>query len=223
MSSEGWLRTDEHYDVLSSTDILAFVAPTLAKNQFRWKWAILAAQNAVQGALVCAIQDSSKTNILSKRSAREALSWLGAPTNEWPEPHLADFKSLLTKFQDRYPNSIDDERVSSLEKLHNIFRNRFAHFVPRGWSIEIDMLPPLIIAAVDFVEIAMRQDQVTIQRRKSNTLARRRAWTGCGAVGKITCPTHTAETFCSKVATQATIRSRSWRRWDQPTKMSLID
>ncbi|MBW7968941.1 hypothetical protein [Bradyrhizobium sp. BR 10289] len=112
---------------------------------------------------MCAIQDSSKTNILSKRSARETLTWLDAPTNEWPEEHLADFKSLLTAFQSRYPNAINPERDQRLEKLHKVFRNRFAHFVPRSWSIEIDMLPPLTMAAVDFIEIAMKQDQVMMR------------------------------------------------------------
>jgi hypothetical protein len=163
MSSESWLRTDEHYDVLSSTNVLAFLAPTLAKNPGRWKWAILAAQSAAQGALVCAIQDSSKTNILSNRSARDTLTWLNALTDERPEEHLADFKSLLVKFRGQYPNILGDEQVNRLEKLHSIFRNRFAHFAPRSWSIEIDMLPPLIIAAIDLVEIAMRQDQVAMR------------------------------------------------------------
>ena len=36
-----WLRIDEHRDVLSSTDMLALVAPTLQKNPHAWKWMIL--------------------------------------------------------------------------------------------------------------------------------------------------------------------------------------
>lgn len=165
MSSKVWLRVDEHYDVVASTDILAFVAPTLAKNPSRWKWAILAAQNAVQGALVCAIQDSSKTNVLTKSSARAVLNWLETRIGEHPAERMADFKSLLNKFRERYPDVIDSELAGQLEKLHKVFRNRFAHFVPMNWSIEIEMLPPLLNAAFDFVEIAMRQDQVV---RRSN-------------------------------------------------------
>ena len=63
------LYFDEYEDVLASTDLLAIVSPGLRKQPSNWKWMILAAHNGLQGALVCAIQDTSATNILSKDSA----------------------------------------------------------------------------------------------------------------------------------------------------------
>src|SRR6185437_14124986 len=60
-----WLRVDERTDVLSSTDLLAIMAPRLKKYPSDWKWMILAAHNGAQGALVCAIQDTSSANILT--------------------------------------------------------------------------------------------------------------------------------------------------------------
>ncbi|UZE51865.1 hypothetical protein ONR75_15635 [Rhodopseudomonas sp. P2A-2r] len=163
MSSEVWLRIDEHHDVLASTDLLALIAPTLAATPSGWKWAILAAQNAVHGALVCAIQDTSKTNVLTKSSAKTFLKWLETCTGDYPAQRMADFMSLLEIFQELYPDVIDTDQAGRLGTLHKVFRNQFAHFVPMSWSIEIQMLPPLLVAAFDFVEVAMRQDQVSLR------------------------------------------------------------
>jgi hypothetical protein len=158
-----WLRIDEHTDVLSSTDLLALVGSALDKRPSNWKWMILTAHNGVQGALVCAIQDSSRTNILSKQSAAEMLTWLETLQGVRPTEHLANFSMLLKKFRTKYPSVLTLEQHASLLKLHREFRNKFAHFTPTHWSIEISMLPSLIETAIDLIETAMRQDQVTVK------------------------------------------------------------
>jgi hypothetical protein len=158
-----WLRIDEHRDVLASTDLLALVGSSLKKRPSNWKWMILAAHNGVQGALVCAIQDSSGTNILSKQSAAEMLNWLDTLQGGRPKEQLADFSMLLKKFRKKYPAILTYEQHRRLLKLHREFRNKFAHFTPTHWSIEISILPSLIETAIDLIETAMRQDQVTMK------------------------------------------------------------
>lgn len=176
-----WLRVDEHTDVLSSTDLLALVGPRLRKNPADWKWMILAAHNGVQGAIVCAIQDTSGTNILSKRSATEMLSWLNMLEGERPKEQLADFSMLIKKFRTQYPAALTPDQLRKLLKLHQEFRNKFAHFTPTHWSIEISMLPVLVENAIELIEAAMRQDRVTVKtsgnfkRRLSRNLAATRA------------------------------------------------
>jgi hypothetical protein len=172
-----WLRVDEHTDVLSSTDLLALVGPRLRKSPSDWKWMILAAHNGVQGALVCAIQDSSGTNILSRQSAIEMLNWLDTLEGDRPKEHLADFGMLVKKFRKKYPAALTPEQHRKVLKLHREFRNKFAHFTPTHWSIEISMLPTLLENALDLIETAMQQDQVTartngnFKRRLSGNLA----------------------------------------------------
>jgi hypothetical protein len=172
-----WLRVDEHTDVLSSTDLLALVGPRLRKSPSDWKWMILAAHNGVQGALVCAIQDSSGTNILSRQSAIEMLNWLDTLEGDRPKEHLADFGMLVKKFRKKYPAALTPEQHRKVLKLHREFRNKFAHFTPTHWSIEISMLPTLLENALDLIETAMQQDQVTVRtngnfkRRLSGNLA----------------------------------------------------
>jgi hypothetical protein len=77
--TEEWVRFNEYEDVLASTDLLALVAPSLGEQPSNWKWMIIAAHNGLQGALVCAIKDTSGTNVLKRKSAKERLTWLDNP------------------------------------------------------------------------------------------------------------------------------------------------
>jgi hypothetical protein len=155
-----WLRIDEHRDVLSSTDLLGLVAPTLQKNPAGWKWMIVAAHNGVQGAIVCAIQDSTRTNVLSRESAAAVLDWLVRCEGEKPKEYLADFLSLIKKYRKSYPFSMTPIQYRNLIRLHREFRNSFVHFTPTYWSIQISMLPDLIESSVQLIETAMAHDQV---------------------------------------------------------------
>ena len=80
--TEGWVRFDQYEDVLASTDLLALVAPSLREQPSSWKWMIIAAHNGLQGALVCAIRDTSGTNVLKERSAKAKLTWLASFCHE---------------------------------------------------------------------------------------------------------------------------------------------
>ena len=84
------LYFNEYEDVLASTDLLAIVAPGLRKQPSNWKWMILAAHNGLQGALVCAIQDTSATNILNKDSETKMLNYLEKLDGDQPQEFLAD-------------------------------------------------------------------------------------------------------------------------------------
>src|ERR1700738_1751738 len=150
--AEDWVRFNEYEDVLSSTDLLALVAPKLREQPSHWKWMILAAHNGLQGALVCAIRDSSGTNILKERSAKAMLRWFNTFEGERPREHLDDFIALLKKYRKEYPCNGTIRQLKQLYKLHREFRNHFTHFVPIWWSIEIAMLPPMIESALDSIE-----------------------------------------------------------------------
>jgi hypothetical protein len=77
---------------------------------------ILAAHNGVQGGLVCAIQDSSSTNILEKQSAIEMLNWLDTLEGDRPKERLADFGMLAKKFRKKYRAVLTPEQHSGRTK-----------------------------------------------------------------------------------------------------------
>jgi hypothetical protein len=99
MERVDWIRFNERDDVIASTDLLALVAPTLKTSPINWKLVILAAHSGMQGALVCAIQDCTRTNILEKQSAAATLAWLDNPTGVHPSQFLDSFPALIKKYR----------------------------------------------------------------------------------------------------------------------------
>jgi hypothetical protein len=122
----------------------------------------------MQGALVCAIQDSTRTNILKKQSAAATLAWLENPTGVHPSQLLDSFPTLIKKYRKKYPDySITLQQHKDLKKLHSEFRNQFTHFAPMQWSIEAVGLPRIAKAALDLIEDAMRKHQVEVHLTRS--------------------------------------------------------
>jgi hypothetical protein len=152
-----YVHFDEVEDVLSSIDLLALCVPLLQKKPSYWKWAIVSAHSALQGAMVCALQDTSGVSVLDKDSAREMREWYDKRTGEPPNERLADFITLLERCCEMQGQllTLSQSQVKDIKQLHKHFRNNFAHFVPKGWIIEKAGLPRIICAAVDATEVLM--------------------------------------------------------------------
>lgn len=152
-----YVRFDEIENVLASLDLLATLAPLVKKRRSGsyWKWIIVGAHDALQGALVCAIADTTGTNVLSKKSAKKMLDWLEDTSREYPGEYMADFTTLLKRAGVTLPS----QDANDIRKLHGL-RNEFSHFTPKGWSIELAGLPRIINAALGLIERLMQSDRV---------------------------------------------------------------
>jgi hypothetical protein len=181
-----YVTYDEIEDVLASTDLLRLITPRLGTEPALWKWVIVAAQNALQGALVCALDDGVGASVLTDRSAQAWLGWLRSD-RQTPCPknlRLADFWALFRKYccqNSTAKQRVTKRQVRDIHKLHRHFRNGFEHFQPQSWSIEKAGLPRIINTAVEFIEIAMRGQTVANRMdecqlaRLENNLAEARA------------------------------------------------
>jgi hypothetical protein len=161
-----YISFDEIGDVLASVDVIAVLAPTLDANPLRWKWVLLAAHSAMQGAMVCAHADSANTSILSKRSEAKLWDWLNADEEtrgQYPTERLAEFGDLLRKClrgsHSCAPLVLTRAQCKDIKRLHQL-RNSFTHFTPKGWAIEKVGLPRIIGVALDVVEELMNRSQV---------------------------------------------------------------
>src|SRR5262249_8675077 len=69
---------------------------------------------------------------------------------EW----LANFHTLLSRCTcgSKPLLVLSPEQRKDIERLHDHFRNDFAHFIPRSWSIEKAGLPGIMRAALNAVE-----------------------------------------------------------------------
>jgi hypothetical protein len=175
-----FIHFDEIDDVLSSLDLLSLVVPLAKREPSYWKWVIIAAHASLQGAMVCALRDSSGVSILERNSAREVLKWFDDRIGKYPDERLADFSTLLRRCRkarcmDGHPLKLNDGQANDVRLLHKDFRNEFAHFVPKGWSIEGSGLPRIIRAAVDASEILLGHPRVAskLSGNKKRRLAHR--------------------------------------------------
>jgi hypothetical protein len=162
--SDDYVRFDEREDVLASMDLLELITPLLEHKPALWKWAIIGAQSALQGAMVCALADTTGTSVLSPKSADKLLDWLHSnDPNRGPPPNerLAEFGVLLEK-SIAAGLILTEEQDKDVRRLHDYFRNRFSHFIPMGWGIHKAGLPRLIEAALGAVEKLMNTGRAAV-------------------------------------------------------------
>jgi hypothetical protein len=92
--SEVYVRFDEFEDVLASIELVALLAPFVREDPQYWKWIIVGAHSALQGAMVCAHVDSSGTSILKKQKKCRGKKPKRPKT---PREELTDFEDLLKR------------------------------------------------------------------------------------------------------------------------------
>lgn len=163
-----YLRFDEIEDVLSSVDLLALIVPLLKRQPSYWKWVIVAAHSGLQGAMVCALRDTSGVSVLDKECAREMIEWFDKQIGDPPHERLADFNTLLRRcrkssYMQGRPLKLGHSQFTDIKRLHKDFRNNFAHFVPKSWSIEKAGLPRIVRATLDALETLMRHPNVDLK------------------------------------------------------------
>lgn len=165
-NSDTYLSTDEFEDVQASLLLVRDALIAVKTAPPYWKWAILAAHSALQGACLCILTRSDGLGALTDASS-EALAdklygetasgrKIDDKTINWPEPRVEELPELLKRLPHdlrvslpgRKEHSYGFELAGDLRRLHE-FRNQFTHFSSTGWSIEIGGLPRMIERAIN--------------------------------------------------------------------------
>jgi len=148
---KGFLHTDERRELVEALSKVARELEAAQTDDYAWKWAIIAMQNAVQSAIVAAISGTDQLGALTKRAAREWLEAYENDRTDYPEPWLASFLELYERMKTRTGFGASAETDKDIKRLVE-FRNDFMHFTPKGWSIELAGLPRILRNALSIVE-----------------------------------------------------------------------
>ena len=153
-----FLRTDETEEAISALEMLSEITPFLVKDIYRWKWAIIATHNALQGFMVLALRHGNGLLALKDKIAAE---WLKAyrEGGKRPVEKLDNFLNLYKKVKSErmlcYGHSkkfiAKPDHNWAVNKLNEL-RNEFVHFVPKGWSLELIGLPEICLNCLEIIE-----------------------------------------------------------------------
>jgi hypothetical protein len=66
------------------------------------------------------------------------------------------------------PLKLTRTQYEDVEKLHQELRNKFAHFLPMGWTIKKIILPGIARSAVDATEMLMGRPQILLYLSGNN-------------------------------------------------------
>jgi hypothetical protein len=174
-----YVRFNEFTDAICSVQLVAELAQSVKQRPLLWKWIIIGAHNALQGAMVCALSESDGTGALTTKSRIEMLDYLQNAREgvQPPREFLADYDTLFKCVQEAKrmiggePLCVSDLERKRLRKLNDL-RRKLAHFTPKGWSIEAAGLPAIILAALDATEhLMLAQHRVVVHLTGNQTRA----------------------------------------------------
>ena len=143
---DGYARFDEFEDVVVSVELVALLARLLDEHPSYWKWVIIAAQSALQGAMVCALANPTRNS---------------SPTRgKFPNERLEEFNVLFVPLHIR-PGAVTQADLRT-EAGHQAASRSLSgttsltSFLKVGPSRKF-WLPPIISAALYAVERLMTE------------------------------------------------------------------
>ena len=122
-----------------------------------WRWVVISLHNAAQGIMVLSLRHGNGLLALSNESYAD---WMHAyENNETPPPEKLDnYLNLYKKVKHKeigqfggnsrfIPTGSEGRDI----KLLNSFRNKFIHFTPEGWCLEVNGLPRICLATARLI------------------------------------------------------------------------
>ena len=141
-----WLRFTEEDNALDYLEKVSFHISHTEKDKKSWKWVILSLHGALYGFAICAIKGTNPDRVTY--------------TTKKGKVKLISFDDALNRCQDHqwmrmYGHSkalvLTDNQKWSIDKLKKEFRNKFEHYQPLAWSIEIHGMPQIAIHVLDVI------------------------------------------------------------------------
>ena len=177
--NEIWFRTNEHEEATAALEAFAEWAEKLEGDVSYWRWIILALHSSVQCSMVVALRGTD--GLLPLRD-KVAEKWLAALKNggNFPVEKLDSFFNLYKKVHLGEQSNLTEMQWAALPKTLkeslaglNSLRNRFVHFPPMKWSIEVSGLPRLCVDCLQLVEYLLLRKSADLNWRNFEYRERR--------------------------------------------------
>lgn len=161
-----WLKTDESVETVLDLEMFSEQLQRVIADPHRWKWAIISLHSGIQGMMVLAI--GNDLDVSREEDKERWLSWYrdrckSNRGGELPQPDLklANFLDLYKKIKDDKPpmkRYVDSQQFvpkgtqgKSIKDLNRL-RNKFIHFTPKLWGLELGGLPAIMSDCLEISE-----------------------------------------------------------------------
>lgn len=155
-----WLRTDERKEAVNSLEKTFQFVLGVREDPYNWKWVLIALHNATQAFMVLALMGTASLNVIKDREKWFEAMQLG---NEYPKQQfLLNFLKLYNDIKSK--NAMMEngnskyfscsEEIDEAVEILNELRNKFIHFIPCNWSIEVAWLPVIckrVLLVIEFL------------------------------------------------------------------------
>ncbi len=157
-----FLRLSEHVNALDYLDRAYEFMLQTDHNDLAWKWVILALHGALYGFAICACVQGNFENVLQRnkqggiirhKNGRGQLVSFWTAVRQCQDPSVVGAARVLR---------LSKEQKGSISRLHDLLRNNFEHYVPRGWSTEIHGMPRIAIDVLDAIRFLSLQTGAAI-------------------------------------------------------------
>ena len=159
---EHYLRIDEKENAIDSLQKATEFLKNTKNDQLYWKWFIVAIHHAVYHFMLLALQNSDQSGIWKepKKLVDYGLSRKVVDTED-SKNKLVTFLEAFDRIQEEdrmsgYVNAkpfiADTKHKEAATRLNTILRNNFAHFSPKGWSVEILFIIEAVSPMLEVIE-----------------------------------------------------------------------
>jgi hypothetical protein len=132
MDASRYIRTDKRFEALKALEMVMESLRSAVVDPYRWKWAILAMQNAIQALIVATISGTAGLGALRPDIVKKWLEAYESGTGDFPEEMKIDwFPELYNRMKKEFSYA-PDPTVNDSVKMVNMLRNKFVHFAPHS-------------------------------------------------------------------------------------------
>ncbi len=137
-----WLTLSEETNSLDYLERAALFVRETPDNIRAWKWVVISLQGALYGFAVAAARGTDYQKVLTKK---------GKLLGIWDVLKMCQDPVRMKMLIYSKHLQLTKQQEESIRVLVNLLRNRFEHFIPTTWSIELHGLPQVTIDVLEVI------------------------------------------------------------------------
>lgn len=140
-----WLRFTEESNALDYLEKAYFFIKQTEKEKIAWKWVTITLFGALYGFAICACRGTDSSIVIENTKKRDKLISFNEALKRCKDPNWMKMTTMSKHLE------LSEKQEESIRKMKDVLRNRFEHYTPMGWSIEIHGLPKIALDVLDVI------------------------------------------------------------------------